>query len=117
MLTLGNRTNRGEARLESSVPRFYLNHYDGVTGDSDDVGLKAFSPPITDEHDRSVFIKEAAGNAFAPSTARVISYEPTASRSPPSRNPCCGTMTPANVLRCTRHGPNSIIAFLWAGVG
>ena len=65
----GNRADRGEARLESGVPRFYLNHDDGFASDRDYVCLESFCSPIADEYDHSVFLQEVAGNAFTPPTA------------------------------------------------
>lgn len=69
MFITGDRADRGEARLKFGVPRFYLNHDDGFASDRDDVRLKSFRSPITNEYDCSLFLQKVAGNAFAPPTA------------------------------------------------
>jgi hypothetical protein len=63
-----NRVDCGEARLESGVPRFHFHHDDRLIGDRDDVRLKAFGAPITDEDDEAVFLEETARHALAPPT-------------------------------------------------
>ena len=99
------------------MSRFYLDDDDSVAIAGDYIALKVTVPPVGCENNESLVFKKTDRLSFSPSSRREVAYEPTANCSPPPLDVCDGTITPANVLRCTRHGPSSRIAFLWAGVG
>lgn len=105
---------------KSHVPGLHLCDDDRSSVDQNDVGFKATGVPVSLDRDQASLGEVAASSALPPRPyLELCGYTATGVGKALSEFSEGFEMpaTPANVFRCTRHGPSSRIAFLWLGVG
>lgn len=93
----------------------YLNHSDRSLIENNDICLIFGRAPVCDDDSRAGFLKLVARYSLTPAAGRSIERKLCyATRDVITKSPdeAGGTITPAKVFLCTRHGPSSTIARL-----